>query len=145
MTTIMQRFKMISIVQKSCLYDQIHLLHTRSSSRWKRGAARSGWDSRTWGVLGSWNEETSRDWVLWRLDGWWAATPRRRAGGWGWEPSLAITTMFFISGFTCVFRLSVSIRGVASEYLFCVLIHIYSYIFHIYLILFFLVKHIFNI
>jgi len=43
--------------------------------------------------------------------------------------------VFFLES-TCVFRLSVSIRKVASEYPFCVLIYMNSYIFHIHLILF---------
>jgi len=59
----------------------------------------------------------------------------RKAGKWGEGPLFAITTMF-CSKFAYVFRLSVSIRKVASEYPFCVLIYMNSYIFHIYFILF---------
>ena len=51
----------------------------------------------------------------------------------GEGPSLAITTMFFL-GFTYVFRISVSIRKVASEDLLCVLIYMNSYKFQIYFI-----------
>ena len=51
-------------------------------------------DSRTWYVLGSWYEGTSRDWAWWRLAGWGAGRPRRKEGEWGEGPSLAITTMF---------------------------------------------------
>jgi len=47
---------------------------------------------------------------------------------------LAITAMFF-SEFAYVFWLSVSIRKVASEHPFFVLIYMNSYIFHIYFIL----------
>ena len=50
-------------------------------------------------------------------------------------PSLAITAMFCLE-FAYVFRLSVLIRKVDSELLFCVLIYQNSYIFHIYFILF---------
>ena len=42
----------------------------------------------------------------------------------------------FRSKFAYVFRLSVSIRKVASEHPFCVFIYMNSYIFHIYFILF---------
>ena len=51
----------------------------------------------------------------------------------GEGPSLAITTMF-CSEFAHVFRLSVSMRQVAGEHPFCVLIYMNSYIFHIYFI-----------
>ena len=54
---------------------------------------------------------------------------------------------FFLE-FTYVFRLSVSTRKVASEYPFCVLIYMNSYIFHIYFILFIFLSNtylIFNI
>ena len=54
-----------------------------------------------------------------------AVRPGRREGEWGEGPSLAITAMFF-SEFTNVFRLSVSIRWVASEYPFCVLMYMNS-------------------
>jgi len=44
-----------------------------------------------------------------------------------------------------VFRLSVSNREVASEYLFCVLyIHEFLYISHLFRLIYFLVEHIFN-
>jgi len=43
-------------------------------------------------------------------------------------PSLAITPIFCLE-FACVFRLSVSIRKVAGEHLFCVLIYMNPYIF----------------
>jgi len=49
--------------------------------------------------------------------------------------SLAITVMFCLE-FACVFRLLVSMRKVASEHAFCVLIYMNSYIFHICFILF---------
>ena len=53
----------------------------------------------------------------------------------------------FCLEFACVFRLSVSIRKVASEHPFCVLIYMNSYISHIYLFhfIYFLVKHTSNI
>jgi len=52
----------------------------------------------------------------------------------------------FLFEFTYVFRLSVSIRKVASEYPFCVFIYMNSDIFHIYFIFFiFLSQHISNI
>jgi len=60
--------------------------------------------------------------------------PRHNEGEWGEGPSLAITAMFCLE-FAYVFRLFVSIRKVASEHAFCVLIHMNSYIFHIYFIL----------
>jgi len=60
---------------------------------------------------------------------------RRKEGEWGEGPSLAITTMFCME-FSYVFRLSVSMRKVASEHLFCILIYMNSYVFHIYFILF---------
>ena len=50
-------------------------------------------------------------------------------------PSLAITAMFCWE-FAYVFRLSVSMRKLASEHPFCVLIYMKSYIFRIYFILF---------
>ena len=56
-----------------------------------------------------------------------AKAQRRRMGE---GPSFAITTMF-CSEFAYVFRLSVSMRKVAGEQLFCVLIYMNSYIFHI--------------
>jgi len=49
-------------------------------------------------------------------------------------PSLAITPIFCLE-FACVLRLSVSIRKVAGEHLFCVLIYMNSYIFYKYFIL----------
>jgi len=104
----------------------------RSSSRRERGAACLGWDSKTWCVLGSWNEGPNRNWVWWRLDGWGAGRSRRKEGEWGEGPSLAITTMF-CSELVYVFRLSVSMRT-ASEHPFCVLIYMNSYIFHFYFI-----------
>ena len=102
----------------------------RSSSQRERGTACSRWDSRTWCVLGSWNEGPSRDWAWWRLDGCGAGRPRCKEGEWGEGPSPAITTMF--CSFAYVFRLSVSMRKVAGEHPFCVLIHMNSYVFHIY-------------
>jgi len=48
-------------------------------------------------------------------------------------PSLAITAMFCLD-FAYVFRLSVSMRKVASEHPFCVLMCMNSYVFQIYLI-----------
>ena len=56
---------------------------------------------------------------------------------WAEEPSLAITTMF-CSEFAEVFRLSVSMKKVAGEHPFCILIYMNSYIFHICFILFIL-------
>ena len=58
--------------------------------------------------------------------------PRHKEGEWGHGegPSLAITTMFLLE-LTYVFLLSVSIRKVASDYPFCVLIHLNSYTFEI--------------
>jgi len=64
------------------------------------------------------------------LDGWGAGRPRRREGEWGEGPSLAITAMFGLE-FAYVFPLSVSMRKVASEHPFCVLIYMNSYISHI--------------
>jgi len=61
-------------------------------------------------------------------------------GEWGEGPSLAITTMF-CSEFAYVFRLSVSMRKVAGEHPFCVLIYINFYIFHICFILFILLSY----
>ena len=58
----------------------------------------------------------------------------RKEGEWGEGPSLAITTMFCLE-FAYVFRHSVSMRVVASEHLFCVLIYMNSDIFHICFIL----------
>jgi len=86
----------------------------RSSSRGERGAACSGWDSRTWCVLGSRNEGPSRDWAWWRLDGWGPGRPRRKEGEWGEGPSLAITAMFCLD-FAYVFRLSVSMRRLLAN------------------------------
>jgi len=60
--------------------------------------------------------------------------PKRKEGEWGEGPSLAITAMF-CSEFACVFRLSVSMRKVASEHPYCVLTYMNSYILHIYYIL----------
>ena len=55
--------------------------------------------------------------------------PRRKEGEWGEGPSFAISAMF-CSEFAYVFRLSVSMRKVAGEHPFCVLIYMNSYIFH---------------
>jgi len=66
--------------------------------------------------------------------------PRRKEGKWGEGPSLAITTMF-CSEFAYVFRLSVSMRKVAGEHPFCVLMYMNSYIFHMYFILFILLSY----
>ena len=101
-----------------------------SSSRRERGAARSKWDSRTWCVLGSWNERPSRNWVWRRLDDWGAGRPRRKEREWGERQSLAITAIFGLES-TYVFRLSVSIRKDVREYPFCVRIYMNSCIFHI--------------
>jgi len=65
---------------------------------------------------------------------------RQGQGAWSEGLSFAITAMF-CSEFTYAFVPFVSVREVASEYLFAVLIHMNLYMFHIY----FLVKHIFNI
>jgi len=117
----------------------------RASSRRERGAARLGWDSRTWGILGSLNEGPSRDRAWRRFDGWGMLRPRCKEGQWAEGPSIAITAIFFLE-FAYLFRLSVSIRKVASEYLFCVLTCINFYIFHMYFIFMYcLVKRIFNI
>jgi len=86
-------------------------------------------------MIGYQVKATSRDWAWWRLDGWGAGRPRRKEGEWGERPSLAITTMF-CSEFAQVFRLSVSMRKVAGEHPFCVLIYMNSCIFHICFILF---------
>jgi len=58
-------------------------------------------------------------------------------GEWGEGPSLAISTMF-CSEFAYSFRLSVSMRKVAGEHPFCVLIHIHEllYISHYFIYLF---------
>jgi len=94
-------------------------------------------------MMRSWvtNEGTSRDWAWRRLDGWGSGRPRSKEGEWGEGLSLAITAMFCIE-FAFVFRLSVSIRKVASEHPFCVLIYMVSRLFHF---IYFLVKHMFNI
>ena len=57
------------------------------------------------------------------MDG--AGRLRRKEGEWGEGPSLAITTMF-CSEFPQEFRLSVSMRKVAGEHPFCVLIYMNS-------------------
>ena len=105
----------------------------RSSSRRERGAACSGWDSRTWCVLGSWNEGPNRDWAWWRLDGWGAGRPRHKGGGMGWG-TIACHHHHVCSEFAYVFRLSISMRNVAGEHPFWVLIYMNSYIFRIYFI-----------
>ena len=66
--------------------------------------------------------------------------PRSKEGEWGEGPSLAITAIF-CSKFAYVFWLSVSMRKVASQHPFCVLIFMKSYIFHIYFILFILLSY----
>ena len=88
-------------------------------------------------MMRSWvtNEGTSRDWAWRRLDGWGAGRPRRKEGEWDEGSWLAITAMLFLE-FAYVFRLSVSIRKVASKYPLWVLIYMNSYIFYIYFILF---------
>jgi len=73
-----------------------HVIAHRDGGREAR-LARSGRDSRTCGVLGSWNEGPSRDWTWWRLDGWVTVKPRRREGELGERPSLAITAIFFLN------------------------------------------------
>jgi len=62
-----------------------------------------------------------------------AGRPRRKEGEWGEGPSLAISAMF-CAEFAYVFRLSVSMRKVAGEHPFCVLIYMNSYMIHIYFI-----------
>jgi len=64
-----------------------------------------------------------------------AGRPRRKEGEWGEGPALAITTMVCLE-FAEVCRRSVSMRKVAGEHPFCVLIYMNSYIFHICFILF---------
>jgi len=64
-------------------------------------------------------------WAWLRVDGWGAGRLRRKEGEWGERPSLAITTMF-CSEFAYVFRLSLSMRKVAGEHSFCVLIYMNS-------------------
>jgi len=86
-------------------------------------------------MLGSRNEGPSRDWAWWRLNGSGAGSPSRKEAEWVERPSLAITAMLCLE-FAYAFRLSVSMRKVASEHPFCVLIYMKSYIFHIYFILF---------
>jgi len=58
----------------------------------------------------------------------------------GKGPSLAITAMVCLE-FAYVFWLSVLIRKVASEHPFCVLIYMNSYMFHIYLVVFFFLSN----
>jgi len=60
--------------------------------------------------------------------------PRRKEGEWGEGPSLAITAIFCLE-FAYVFVFFVSIKKVASEHPFCVLMYMNSYRFHIYFIL----------
>ena len=62
----------------------------------------------------------------------WLGSGKAKAQGRGVGPSLAM----FCLEFAYVFRLSVSMRKVASEHPFCVLIQMNSYIFHIFFILF---------
>jgi len=71
------------------------------------------------------------DWAWWHLDGWGAGRPRRKKGEWGEGPSLAITIMFCLE-LAYVLRLSVSMKKIASEHPFCVLIYMNSFIYHIY-------------
>jgi len=82
----------------------------------------------------------SRDWAWWCLDGKGARRPRCEGGEWGEGPLLAISAIF-CSEFAYVFRLSVSMRKVADEHPFCVLIYMNSYIFHICFILFILLSY----
>jgi len=65
--------------------------------------------------------------------------PRHKEGELGEGPSLAISAMF-CSKFADVFRLSVSMRKVAGEHPFCVLIHIHEFLyisslFHLFILL----------
>jgi len=100
------------------------------------------------GLLGVGFENMMRSWVMksgaqqglgvvasrWLGSG----RPRRNLveeGGWGEEPSLAITAMFCLE-FADVFWLSVSMKKVASKHPLRVLRYIDSYVFHIYFILF---------
>ena len=69
----------------------------------------------------------SRDWALWRLDGWGAGRPRRKEGEWVRGHRLPSPPCFV--EFAYVFRLSV-----AGEHPFRVLIYMNSYTFHIYFI-----------
>jgi len=81
----------------------------------------------------------------------WLGDGKAKAQGWrmgGGAIACHHHHIFFLE-FTYVFRLSVSIRKVASEYLFCVLIYTNSYIFHIFSFYFFacqthLIQWIFN-
>ena len=90
------------------------------------------------GLLGMGFENMMRFWVMKRgvqqrasrwLGG--AVRPRRKEREWGEGPSLAISAMFCLK-FAYAFRLSVSMRKVASEHPFCVLIYMNSYIFQIF-------------
>jgi len=68
--------------------------------------------------------------------------PRRKEGEWSEGPSLAITAMFCLE---FAYVLSVSMRKVASEHLFCVLIHMNSYILDIYFNEFFFLSNTYQI
>jgi len=119
---------------------------SRSSSRRERGEARSGWNSRTSGVL--WSKmrgpaETGRG-VVSMADGRQGQGAGKGNGVRGYRLPSPLFDFFRI----CYeFWLSVSTREVASEFPFFTLIYMNSYTFHIQFIhfIYFLVKHIFNI
>jgi len=71
-----------------------------------------------------------------RLNGWGMVRPRCIKARWGEGPSLAIIAILFFKNSLIYIWLSVSIRKVASEYLFCVLIYMNFYAFHIDFMLF---------
>ena len=73
----------------------------------------------------------------------WLGGRKAKAQGRGMGPSLArAISAMFCSEFAYVFRLSVSMRKVAGEHQFCVLINVNSYIFHIcFLFLFILLSY----
>jgi len=96
--------------------------------------------------LGVGFENMRRSWVMkWGAQqglgvvaSWWLGDGKAKAQGrgMGWGAIACHHRHVFFKGFTYVFRLSFSIRKVASEHPFCVLIYMNSYIFHIYFILF---------
>ena len=102
-----------------------------SLPRRERGAACSGWDSRSWCVLGSLNEGPSRDWAWWRLDGWKAGRPRRKEGELDEGPSFAISAMFFFRICLCILAFFLDEKGCWQTFILCTHIHEFLYFSHL--------------
>jgi len=112
----------------------------RSSSKRERCAARSGWDSKTWGVLGSWKKGPSRDWVRWHLDGWGTVRLSHTEGKWGKGIPCHHHLFFFLGMYLCISAFCLDKEGCWRISVLCTHIHESLYISHLFDVIYFLVK-----